>query len=332
MSLVRNPISRASSIGYFEANLDLKLTSRLQLDDIHVLLSSRSGYETTEVTFRTGHVALGTIWASSDLTKVIPFSGLLSLPTILAPKDIVRQPWWYWENGHRTPCSREDVMPGGWTRITLPPNLQKAFHLTTRVKIQTSTRCEMLKCWLTQANSIACKHGGEICSLPVVGMNMISAVSSYWIPGGVKFRISIYPEDCCTLRGTFMADTPTSDIYLFLFKPEVEFVEGYPIIKIPAPREALYWSFDPQGRERLSSQMAEEIGVPYVFFDSGVTGLSWARESTTYWLSFTAPRASIHLPAKLPFSLAIHSSGPQRHRTHLYPKSMKLKSNMRNAN
>jgi hypothetical protein len=133
----------------------------------------------TEVTFRAGHVALGTIWASSDLTKVIPFSGLLSLPTILAPKDIVRQPWWYWENGHRTPCSREDVMPGGWTRsvfsfygcqlkyllghrITLPPNLQKAFHLTTRVKIQTSTRREMQKCWLTQANSITRKHGGEI--------------------------------------------------------------------------------------------------------------------------------------------------------------------------
>jgi len=161
-SLVRDPVSRATSIGYCEADVNLKLISRLQLDDIHVLLCSRSGYAMTEVTFRSGHVALGTIWPTSDVRKVIPCPSLLSLPTPVAPKDIVRQPWWYWDNGFRTPCSPKDVMPNGWTRVTLPPNMQKAHHLTTRVKLQHLTRWEMQKCWLSQANSIAHKHGGKI--------------------------------------------------------------------------------------------------------------------------------------------------------------------------
>jgi hypothetical protein len=169
------------------------------------------------------------------------------------------------------------------------------------------------------------------------------------IPGGVKFRISIwYPEDCFTLRGTFMADTPTSDIYLFLFKPEVEFVEGYPIIKIPAPREALYWSFDPQGRERLSSQMAEEIGVPYVFFESWVTGSSWAQREYDILAEFHSAKGFDPFTRQVALQLGHPLVGPPTaSHTSLSEsegcgsiveadlnasQSMKLKSNMRNAN
>lgn len=115
-SLIRDPVSRATSLGYCEADLDLKLVYRLQLDDIHALLCFRSGYEMTEVTFRSGHVALGTIWPTSNVQKVISCTSLLSLPTTVGPQDIVLQPWGYWENGFRTPCSPKDVMASGWTR------------------------------------------------------------------------------------------------------------------------------------------------------------------------------------------------------------------------
>ncbi|KAJ7171451.1 hypothetical protein C8R46DRAFT_185100 [Mycena filopes] len=153
-------------------------------------------------------------------------------------------------------------MRSGWTRVSLPPNMQNAYHLTTRVKIKPATRREMQRCWLSQANRIRQESG---------------AVDSYWIPGGVKFRISIwYPEDHYTLRGTFMADTPSSEIYLFLFRPQVKYVDGYPVIGIPHPRDAFYWSFNPRGTTRMTSEEAEEVGVPYVFFESWVTGASWA--------------------------------------------------------
>jgi hypothetical protein len=177
-SLVRDPLSRATSLGYRDADLGQKIISQLQLDDIHVLLCSRSGYEMAEVTLRSGQVILGTIWPTSDVAKIIPCPSLLSLSTTITRQDIVQQPWWYWENGLRTPSNSKDVMPDGWTRsafslllgfqqhltprrITLPPNMQQAHHLTTRVKIQTSKRREMQKCWLSQANLIGRDHGGK---------------------------------------------------------------------------------------------------------------------------------------------------------------------------
>ncbi|KAJ7436283.1 hypothetical protein B0H11DRAFT_2111070 [Mycena galericulata] len=86
-----------------------------------------------------------------------------------------------------------------------------------------------------------------------------------------------YPQDSFTLRGTFMADTPPCDIYLFLFRPRMDWVAGYPVFEIPPPSEALYWSLDPGGTTRLTSTMAEELGVPYVFLESYVTGVSWTQ-------------------------------------------------------
>lgn len=98
------------------------------------------------------------------------------------------------------------------------------------------------------------------------------------IPGGVKFRVSIwYPQDSFTLRGTFMTDTPPCDIYLFLFHPRTFCIDGYPVVEIPPPGEALYWSLDPYGSTRLTSEMAEELGVPHVFLESWVKGASWTQ-------------------------------------------------------
>lgn len=74
-----------------------------------------------------------------------------------------------------------------------------------------------------------------------------------------------------------MSDTPAQDIYLFLFKPRVEVIDGYPVVQVPRADEAFYWSLDPRGKARLSSQKAEDLGVPYVFFESWITGASWSQ-------------------------------------------------------
>ncbi|KAJ7116884.1 hypothetical protein C8R44DRAFT_791587 [Mycena epipterygia] len=125
-------------------------------------------------------------------------------------------------------------------------------------------RRNMQKVWLSQANNVARQRG---------------AVNSYCISGGVKFRIFIwYPQDSFTLRGTFMTDTPPWDIYLFIFQPRTVCIDGYPVVEIPRPREALYWSLDPHGSTRLTSEMAEELGVPHVFLESWVTGASWTQQ------------------------------------------------------
>jgi hypothetical protein len=98
------------------------------------------------------------------------------------------------------------------------------------------------------------------------------------LPAGIKFRVSIwYPDETFNLRGTFMSDTPAQDIYLFLFKPRVEVIDGYPVVQIPRADEAFYWSLDARGKTRLSSEKAEDLGVPSVFFESWIAGASWSQ-------------------------------------------------------
>lgn len=135
----------------------------------------------------------------------------------------------------------------------------KPHHLTTQVKIENSKRRQSFKCWLSQARKIACERG---------------PVNNYFIPSGLTFKISIwYPSDNLTLRGTFMADIPPRNIYLFIFPPRVEWIKGYAVINIPAAADAFYWSLDPLGRTRLSPDMAEDLDAPHVFFEAWVVGL-----------------------------------------------------------
>jgi hypothetical protein len=98
------------------------------------------------------------------------------------------------------------------------------------------------------------------------------------LPAEIEFRVSIwYPDDSYNLRGTFMSDTPAQDIYLFLFKPRVEVVDGDPVVQIPRADEAFYWSLDRRGKAKLSSEKAEDLGVPSIFFESWITGASWSQ-------------------------------------------------------
>jgi hypothetical protein len=120
-SYVRDPVSRASGIGYCESSLAEKLISRMELDDIHVLLCSSASYESMQATFRVGRVGLGEIWSASNLAQVIDSpSAHLSLPQLVTLDDVIEQPWWNWNNGLRTQCDPRDVMANGWTRWVFP--------------------------------------------------------------------------------------------------------------------------------------------------------------------------------------------------------------------
>ncbi|KAJ7901349.1 hypothetical protein B0H13DRAFT_773389 [Mycena leptocephala] len=80
--------------------------------------------------------------------------------------------------------------------------------------------------------------------------------------------------DSFTLQGTFMADAPTDKVYLFLFPPQVD-VDNLLTVTNPPDTEKYYWAFDPDGLERLTSEMAEDIGLPSVQFSIFLLGSKW---------------------------------------------------------
>ncbi|KAF8164366.1 hypothetical protein K438DRAFT_267966 [Mycena galopus ATCC 62051] len=59
-----------------------------------------------------------------------------------------------------------------------------------------------------------------------------------------------------------MTDAPSNKAYLFLFPPQVEILDGRFTVAFPLETERYYWAFDPDGLDRLTHAVAEEIGLP----------------------------------------------------------------------
>ncbi|KAJ7930634.1 hypothetical protein B0H13DRAFT_1595017 [Mycena leptocephala] len=72
-----------------------------------------------------------------------------------------------------------------------------------------------------------------------------------------------------------MADAPTDKVYLFLFPPQVDTVDGQITVFIPLDAEKYYWAFDPAGLDQLTHETVEDIGLPTVDFSMDLWGGEW---------------------------------------------------------
>jgi hypothetical protein len=81
-----------------------------------------------------------------------------------------------------------------------------------------------------------------------------------------------------TLQGTFMADSPTDAVYLFLFPPNVDDSGGHLAVHLPPESERYYWSFHPEGIHRLPQDALDELNLPQVTFRAQVYGKCWTHE------------------------------------------------------
>ncbi|KAJ7846513.1 hypothetical protein B0H13DRAFT_2093024 [Mycena leptocephala] len=81
--------------------------------------------------------------------------------------------------------------------------------------------------------------------------------------------------DNFTLRGTFMADAPTDKLYLFLFPPQADIVDGRLSVRNPPDTMKHYWTFDASGLDRLTQEAAEAIGPPTAELSVETWGGRW---------------------------------------------------------
>jgi hypothetical protein len=64
-------------------------------------------------------------------------------------------------------------------------------------------------------------------------------------------------------------------VYLFLFPPQVDVVDGQLLVTNPPDTEKYYWAFDPDGLDRLTHDVAENFGLPAVEFSTDLWGRKW---------------------------------------------------------
>ncbi|KAJ7881876.1 hypothetical protein B0H13DRAFT_1721565 [Mycena leptocephala] len=72
-----------------------------------------------------------------------------------------------------------------------------------------------------------------------------------------------------------MADAPTDKVYLFLFPPQMKFVDSLLTVFNPSDAEKYYWAFDPAGLDRLTHETVEDIWLPTVDFSMELWGGKW---------------------------------------------------------
>ncbi|KAJ7336163.1 hypothetical protein DFH08DRAFT_939242 [Mycena albidolilacea] len=186
----------------------------------------------------------------SPQTLMIPF------PNHLITSNDIRL--WSWT------CSRfyVEVMPTGWTRFEYQHSHKGSDWLSMSVRMHRDKENNVIKWWLSQRNYVH-KHL----------QNVLAANVPLHLITGIHFRCILDPQlDSFTFQGTFMTDAPSKKVYLFLFPPQVEILDGQLTFTNPPDAEKYYWAFDPAGLDQLTHKAAEDIGLPTPEFSIQLSG------------------------------------------------------------
>ncbi|KAF7359780.1 hypothetical protein MVEN_00702900 [Mycena venus] len=149
----------------------------------------------------------------------------------------------HWRSSNDT---RGDEMGNGWTRFCSSDAFNTRFSTFVYPKITPDGVCE---CWLAQANHIFSRLG------------IMSNLEDFVLITAVRFTLKI------TLT---IEDPPTG--FLFLC-PKDNFRTGPSSFQWPDC--SAYWSLDPSGTDRLSTEEAEWLGFPTFQLNTEIWRASW---------------------------------------------------------
>ncbi|KAJ7458109.1 hypothetical protein FB451DRAFT_1563992 [Mycena latifolia] len=294
---------------------DGELSSTISLDDLlHVLACSRMQYTTPSL--QSGCIYVDAVYHLDYNPDNSPrFSRIATFPASLHrySENLFHDCRWQ-------SCLRWDLSPrlddyfdnmpvastlDGWTRIDMH-KLQKihqlhsselchAFHFFTCAQHDFEQEQAINTCWLTQANYLLSddqlNHELALCR-------------------AVKFEAMIWdPRDNTTLQGSFMAESPTADLYLFLRNPHIRISVGFLCVDIPEPEEAYFWSFSAEGTVPLSAQELENVVPPQVAICARLTWQHWRSDDYGLIAEFSESRGidphSLELAHHLDCELAV---------------------------
>ncbi|KAJ6545796.1 hypothetical protein B0H10DRAFT_1336308 [Mycena sp. CBHHK59/15] len=248
-----------------DTNLEDKVLSNISLDDIHHLFIASARWHRSAMS-DPGTILLGSLsWPKAGCEhRFNPFSEI-SLLDSLGLRDVYMSRW---ENTYpQWPSPNEGpvILPNGLTRVALADlPISGKCHLRKKIYLRQEAETNMGKLWFSQANHIMDKSG-------------LDAGKFYLIHYlGLQFSISSNFDEF-TLQGTFMADSPKDDIYLFLFPNCVDSAGGHLAVYLPPKDETYHWSKDPEGINHLPSDALDKFALPRVTFQALVYGSQWSK-------------------------------------------------------
>ncbi|KAJ7276569.1 hypothetical protein C8J57DRAFT_193217 [Mycena rebaudengoi] len=252
-----------------DINLEDKLLSNMSLHDIHHIFCC-SGWRNHIEISDPGTILLGSLsWpTASCVHQFNPFSEISLLDSLGLP-DVDARGWEVADSyvqGSSSPHEGLVILPNGWTRVALADlPINEECHLLKRIFLGQETGRKVQKTWLSQANNIMDKAGLD--------------ADEYYLLMHLTLQFSISSNaDEFTLQGTFMANSPTDEVYLFLFPANVANSRGQLAVHLPLETETYYWSFDPNGIEHLPQDYLDKFALPSVRLRARVAALHWSQE------------------------------------------------------
>ncbi|KAJ7901345.1 hypothetical protein B0H13DRAFT_1883112 [Mycena leptocephala] len=235
-----------------EYDLGDKLLSTLELDEFYSMVACNTTHYLNSSPSMSGTIMLPSIHNPHGDRTHSKSNDLHAIPTEkhLTLDDLHIFPWY-------TSDSPQEVLPTGWKRVDYSECHSCLFSIDVGFKDYTAP----MKWWLSQQH--------------YVRNHLQGAFNATELITGISFTCMLKTDMDLTLRGTFMADAPTDKVYLFLFSPQVEVMDGQLFVTNPPDIEKYYWAFDPAGLNRLTHDLAEDLGLPAVGFSTTIFGESW---------------------------------------------------------
>ncbi|KAJ7231630.1 hypothetical protein C8J57DRAFT_179528 [Mycena rebaudengoi] len=244
-----------------ENDLHGKLLCTLEVDESYAMLASSNLISPVFTLWTPRTFTLPSICSIPDDCADFKLKEFSTIPirNHLTLSDIYFGPWRAVFGGYSVPI---DVLPTRWSWVEYTENLdQNSYRLRMQVGLKEDGNAN--KWWLSQQNYVRTHL-----------QNAISADEYLVFTTGISFNCTVKARwDSFTLRGTFMTDSlPFLKVYLFLFRPQVELVDGRITVMNPPNSEKYYWAFDPAGLDRLTHQTTEDIDLPTPEFSIELSG------------------------------------------------------------
>ncbi|KAJ6578286.1 hypothetical protein B0H19DRAFT_1230086 [Mycena capillaripes] len=233
------------SINFTDNDLDDKLLSRLKLDEFYDLLAY-AFCDSIKLSSAPRTITLPSLCRIPD--PGADFNADAEIPAIPIVNHFT--PFSIYVNSWSSYAFPVEAMPTGWARVEYLGNPDTDQDL--RMSIRFVDEDDAKKWWFSQQGYVLAQLRDPVSfhdeMVFVTGIHLCCTFNP--------------PPDNFTLLGTFMADAPIDDVYLFLSSPKAALVDGRFIVTSPPAAEQYYWTFNPAGLDRLTCQMVEDLALP----------------------------------------------------------------------
>ncbi|KAJ7061140.1 hypothetical protein C8F01DRAFT_1369374 [Mycena amicta] len=265
----RTPLLHVTLIDCMDQD-DRKLMDHLAVDDLLDLLFPRLSFHILQRPYPQNSESIMHVGAVYHTRRTLPMDTVLKACCSFRIGEVLVTDFWETFDSEYIELFPLDSM---YLRVKDLRTLTQSEHSDGLSLSIAAEPTELILSWLAQANYM----------IPALGTIRHSEAKELFLATLLTVCYTMVLPDCdITLRGTFMDDAPTEELYLFLKRPRKYLQDGAVAVELPCdthPGQPVYfWSIYPDGREPLHLDALDKYYPPHIKMEIQFGGWSWSAE------------------------------------------------------